>query len=237
MIFIPLIGKIAVKFVKIGDINLAINPETVIMTWIVIGVIIVLTYLATRGSALIPGRRQVLVESVVRAFDDILREGLDEDGRRFLPLVVTLFLFILMSNWMVLVPGLTSPTKDLNTCLGLGLLVFVISHFWAIRKKGIKKYLKGYFEPIWILFPSNVFSEIGKVLSHSFRLFGNIFAGGVIIGVVPIILVKLFSFWGVPLAIGSMPLLNAFFGVFIGGIQAFVFTMLAVSYISVLSSE
>ena len=215
--------------------EVTINPVTIMTTWGIIIFMIILGKILVYGLKEIPSRKQSLLEMIIEWFSEALEEAIGEEGRKFLPFIVTLFLFVLFCNWISLIPGLQSPTRDLNTCLGLGLLVMIVSHSNAIRKKGFVKYIKGYFEPLWILFPSNIFSEISRVLSHSFRLFGNIFAGGIIISLVPWVLVKLLNWWGVPLGVVAMPVLNAFFGLFIGAIQALVFTLLAVAYIGVLS--
>jgi F-type H+-transporting ATPase subunit a len=230
-------GQIITKTIYIPGLGLtfAFNPQTVVMSWLVILLIVLLIPFLTRSLRSIPSRRQVFLESLISWFDGVAKEALGEkDGRAFLPLILTLFLFILISNWFSVVPGLTSPTRDLNTCLGLGLLVFFISHIFSLKSSGLRRYLLRYFRPYWFMFPSNIFSEIGKVLSHSFRLFGNIFAGGIIISVIPAILIQLFKAFGIPLGVLGMPLVKAFFGLFIGGIQAFVFAMLALTYIAVL---
>lgn len=216
------------------DLWITINPTTLIMSGVVISVILIFACLVRTKLKTPPGRLQVVVELLFRWFDNVLEESMGKEGRKFLPFILSLFLFVLMSNWLATVPGMSAPTKDLNTCLGLGLLVFVVSHISAIRKKGVKGYIAAYFKPFWFLFPSNVFSELSKVLSHSFRLFGNIFAGGVVIAVVPVILIQLFKWLGIPLGLVTLPVVSAFFGFFIGGIQAFVFTILAVAYITVL---
>jgi F-type H+-transporting ATPase subunit a len=217
------------------DAEVTINPTTIITTWVIIIFMLILGKIAALKLNEVPSRRQSLLEVLIEWFQDTVNEAIgEEDGRKFLPFIATLFLFVLFCNWVNLIPRAQSPTRDLNTCLGLGLLVMAISHGFAIKKKGFLKYLKSYFKPLWILFPANVFSEISKVLSHSFRLFGNIFAGGIVIALVPWILVNLLNWWGVPLGIIFMPALNAFFGFFIGAIQAFVFALLAVAYIGVL---
>lgn len=230
------IGQIVTKTVIIPglDFSFTFNPQTVAMSWLAILGVFLLGFLSTRSLQPVPGRRQVFTESLIGWFDGMAKEALGHDGRTFLPLILTLFLFILVSNWFSVIPGLSSPTRDLNTCLGLGLVVFFTSHIWSIRVNGLRRYLGRYFQPYWFMFPSNIFSELGKVLSHSFRLFGNIFAGGIIIAVIPVILIQLFKTLGIPLGILGMPLIKAFFGLFIGGIQAFVFTMLALTYIAVL---
>ena len=115
------------------------------------------------------------------------------------------------------------PTKDINTTLGLGVMGFFIAHGTAIKVKGFKQYIKEYFEPMFFLMPLNVVGEVAKVISISFRLFGNIMGGSIIIVVVT------------HLAYGLVlpPFLYGFFGLFVGTVQAFVFTMLTLVYISV----
>lgn len=215
----------------------AINSATVISIALISLLIIGFCLWTARSLKKIPSRRQVALELIVELFDNLLKDGIGEDGRKFLPFIVSLFLFIFVSNWMGIIPRFAAPTRDMNVCVGLGLTVLAVAHISAIRKKGFSKYCQSYFQPMWALFPSNVFSEISKVLSHSFRLFGNIFAGGIVIGIVPAILWNIFKWWGLPINILSMPVVNAFFGLVLGGVQAFVFTLLAIAYIVVLRED
>jgi F-type H+-transporting ATPase subunit a len=120
-------------------------------------------------------------------------------------------------------PHLAEPTKDLNTPLGLGIMGFFIAHYAGIRAKGFKRYAKDYFEPIFLMAPLNMIGEIAKVVSISFRLYGNIMGGAIIVLVVSHLVYSLIL----------PPFLIAFFSLFIGTIQAFVFTMLTLVYISV----
>ena len=181
-------GELIRETINIFGVSFEYNPVTVVMTLVTMAVIIVSVVILKRGSGIYPRRGQCLLEAILLWFGGILKDSMGEDGEKFLPFIVTLFLFILVANWLNVIPGLSSPTKDLNTCLGLGLVVFFVSHINAIKTKGLLKYIKSYFEPFWFLFPSNVFSEASKVLSHSFRLFGNIFAGGVVISLLPFLL-------------------------------------------------
>lgn len=204
------------------------------MTLVAFGVVLVLGRAFSLRLQPVPGRRQALGEMLILSFDDMISQSLGREGRQFLPLILTLFLFVLVSNWMTVIPFLNGPTRDLNTTLALALIVLVVAHSSAIKKKGFARYIRAYFEPFWFMFPSNVFSEVSKTASHAFRLFGNVFAGGVVIAVVPVILWQLFKWFGFGLSLVVMPGLNGFFGIFIGGVQAFVFAMLALAYISVL---
>ena len=132
-------------------------------------------------------------------------------------------MFLLLSNWLGIIPHLEEPTKDLNTPLSFGLMGFFIAHHAGIKAKGLKRYLLDYCEPMFIMAPLNIIGELAKVISISFRLFGNIMGGAIIILVVSYLTYSIIT----------PPFLNAFFGAFVGTIQAFVFTMLTVVYIAV----
>jgi len=204
--------------------KLVFNRETLIMTWIVMGALIVFGFLATRKRGILPNPLQVVAELFVGTFHDLTKDALDEKMvKKYFPLICALFMFLLFSNWLGMIPKLSEPTKDLNTPLSLGLMGFVIAHYSGIRAKGLKRYLKEYCEPIIFLAPLNIIGEIAKVVSISFRLYGNILGGAIIILVVSYLIYSILL----------PPLLIAFFSLFIGTIQAFVFTMLTLVYISV----
>jgi F-type H+-transporting ATPase subunit a len=202
---------------------LVFNTETIFMTWIVMGSLILFGFLATRKIAFVPNPFQVVAELLVKSFYDLTEDALGTDRvKAYFPLICNLFLFLLLCNWLGIIPFLSEPTKDLNTPLSLGIIGFFIAHYSGIKAKGLKEYLKAYCEPIFFMAPLNVVNELAKVVSISFRLFGNIMGGGIIILVVSHLVYSLIL----------PPLLILFFGVFVGAIQAFVFTMLTLVYIS-----
>ena len=218
------IGKVSHWVFYLGDTRLVVNNHTLIMTWVVIGFTLLFAWLATRERKMVPGPWQMVAELLVQMFKELVRDALgDAYEERYFPLICALFIFLLLCNWVGIVPGLEEPTKDLNTTLGLGLMGFVIAHGTAIKVKGLKTYIKEYFEPMFFLAPLNVVGEIAKVISISFRLFGNIMGGSIIILVVSHLI------WGLLLP----PFLYGFFGLFVGTVQAFVFMMLTLVYISV----
>jgi F-type H+-transporting ATPase subunit a len=218
------IGKVSQWVFYLGDTRLVVNNHTLIMTWVVIGFTLLFALLATRSRKMVPGAWQMIAELLVQMFKELVRDALgDAYEERYFPLICALFIFLLLCNWIGIVPGLEEPTKDLNTTLGLGLMGFVIAHGTAIKVKGLKTYIKEYFEPMFFLAPLNVVGEIAKVISISFRLFGNIMGGSIIILVVSHLI------WGLLLP----PFLYGFFGLFVGTVQAFVFMMLTLVYISV----
>jgi F-type H+-transporting ATPase subunit a len=166
-----------------------------------------------------------------------------ERNRAFLPLIATLFIFLLLANFMGFLPTnlFEEPTADINCTLALGTMGMAIATACGIRAKGAWGYIEELFGPMWsqegatggakiagklsglFFFPLNVIGEMSKIVSISFRLFGNIIGGSIIIIVVSTLV------YHVALPIG----LDLFFIFFVGAIQAFVFTMLTLTYIAV----
>lgn len=220
-----------------------INTTTVWVTWAIMFLLIFAGLKTTSNLKKVPGRLQALMELFTEAFAKICSDTLGDKGKIFMPYVSTLFLFILLSNWTGILPAfpfhieIEEPTRDLNTTLGLGIISFLVSHLAAIKYRGIKSYIASYFDP-WIevggfkipnvaFMPLNVVGELGKMVSHSFRLYGNILGGAIIIQVIS----NLTRYIALPIG------LNFFFGLFVGAVQAFVFAMLALTYIAVLVEE
>jgi len=204
--------------------NMTFNLETIFMTWIVMAILITFGFLATRKIDFLPNPFQVAGELFVSMFYDLTKDALDEEkAEKYFPLICTLFMFLLISNWLGMFPHLAEPTKDLNTPLSLGVLGFILAHHAGIKEKGFKAYAKEYAEPMFFMAPLNVIGELAKVVSISFRLYGNILGGAIIILVVSYLIYSVFL----------PPFLILFFSLFIGTIQACVFTMLTRAYISV----
>ena len=108
--------------------GLTFNVETLYMTWLTMAVILLLAFLATRSLKLVPSGWQNLIEIVITALHEQIDATMGERGRMLAPMMIALFLFLLVANWIGLVPTLSSPTNDLNTTLGLALLVVVMLH-------------------------------------------------------------------------------------------------------------
>jgi len=218
------LGKIYQLIITIGDWRLVFNLDTILMTWITISVLLVFGALAARKRSAVPGRLQILGELVIGAFYGLTEDALGKRlAPKYAPLICALFMFVVVSNWLGIIPHLHEPTKDLNTPLSLGLMGFCIAHYAGIKTKGLKEYSKAYIDPMFFMLPLNLIGEIAKVVSISFRLFGNIMGGSIII-----LVVSYLSF-----SLVLPPFLLAFFGLFVGTVQAFVFTMLTLVYISV----
>lgn len=218
------LGRIHQLIIPVFGYDMAFNLEVILMTWIAFALIGGLGFLSARKRSMVPDAMQVFGELFVSNLYKLTEDALDKElAKKYGPLICALFLFLLVSNWLGIVPHLDEPTKDLNTPLSLGVMGFVIAHAAGIRKKGFKNYASEYFQPIFFMAPLNIIGELAKIVSISFRLFGNIMGGSIII------LVVSYLTWSVLLP----PFLYAFFGMFVGTIQAFVFTMLTVVYISV----
>lgn len=218
------LGRLHQLIIPVFGHNITINLEVVIMTWIVFALLIVLGLFASYKRKILPRPLQALGELIVSLLYGLTEDALGKElAKTYAPLICALFMFLLLSNWLGIIPHLEEPTKDLNTTFGLGIMGFFIAHYAGIKSKGFKAYIKEYFQPIFFMMPLNVIGELAKIVSISFRLFGNIMGGSIIILVVSHLIYSLVL----------PPFLYAFFGLFVGTIQAFVFTMLTVVYISV----
>ena len=218
------LGIVHQLIIPVFGYKITLNLEVIVMTWIVFVLLIIFGFLTSFKRKMVPRSLQVLAELLVSQFYKLTEDALDKErARTYGPLICALFMFLLLANWLGIIPYLQEPTKDLNTPLSLGVLGFVIAHWAGIKSKGFKQYAREYFQPIFFMMPLNVIGELAKIISISFRLFGNVMGGSIII------LVVSYLTYSVVLP----PFLNAFFGLFVGTIQAFVFTMLTVVYISV----
>jgi len=224
------LGEKLIMTLKLGGFKLSFDLITLIVSWIVMLILIVGALLLRRGLRGLeegPTRRQALLEMAIGTLQRQFGEGFQsrELGTRLFPLVATILLFVLFSNWISIIPGFTSPTADLNVTISLGLMVFFLSHYWGMRQKGFFNYAKGFIEPK-MLFPLSLFlnfaSEMAKPISHSFRLFGNVLGGGILIAIVAQFM---------PLVVPMV--FQAIYGLFIGAVQALVFAFLAVVYINI----
>ncbi len=217
------LGKIHQLVFNIFGYQATFNLEAMLMTWIVICFLLFFGWACSSRRSMIPNRFQVVGELLVSKLYELTEDAMGKElARTYSPLVCALFLFLVLCNWIGILPHLEEPTKDLNTPLSLGLMGFAIAHYVGIKSKGFKAYIKEYFEPMFFMMPLNLIGELAKIISISFRLFGNIMGGSIII------LVVSYLTYNVILP----PFLNAFFGFFVGAIQAFVFTMLTIVYIS-----
>ena len=217
------LGVVHQLIVNIAGYDIAFNLEVMLYTWIVIALLLLFGWVSTHRRTIVPGRFQVVGELLVNAIQTLAEDAMGKKlAKTYGPLVTALFMFLLLCNWIGIIPHMEEPTKDLNTPLSMGIMGVAIANYVGIRTKGIKAYIKEYFEPMFFMAPLNIIDQLSKVVSISFRLFGNIMGGSIIILVVSHLTYSLLL----------PPFLNAFFGLFVGAIQAFVFTMLTIVYIS-----
>ena len=219
------LGEIHQLIIPLPGYMVTINLEVLVMTAIVVLLALSFGFAAGRKQGLLPGPLQIIGEAVVTQFYGLTEEALGKThAKTYSPLICALFIFLLLSNWLGIVPHLEEPTKDLEYTAEPG--NYGVCHRplrRASKSKGFKGYMKSYFQPFFLMMPLNVIGEVAKIVSISFRLFGNIMGGAIIILVVSYLTYNVFL----------PPFLNAFFGLFVGTIQAFVFTMLTMVYISV----
>ena len=200
--------------------GMTFNWETLCMTWLTMAIVLIIAFLAVRNLSLVPRGWQNVIEMVVEGLQAQMKGTMGKGGMFLAPFIISLFMFLLVSNWLGLIPGMASPTNDLNTTLGLALLVIVMVHVLGVARKG-GHYIGHFFKPTPIFVIINAIEEIAKPITLSFRLFGNILAGEILI----IILLKLMPIW--------MPVPSVIwlaFSIFIGAVQAFIFTMLSMAY-------
>ena len=210
--------------------NLKLHGQVFITSWFVIALLVTVSIAATRNIQQIPSGIQNFMEYALEFLRDLAKNQMGEkEYRPWVPFVGTLFLFIFVANWSgALVPWklirlpegeLAAPTSDINTTVAFALLTSLAYFYAGFSKKGLVGYFSGYAQPTPILLPFRVLEDFIKPLSLSFRLFGNILADELVVGVL-VLLVPLF----VPLPVMAL-------GLFTSAIQALIFATLAAAYI------
>jgi F-type H+-transporting ATPase subunit a len=195
---------------------------TLVNTWIVMGLLVILCWLATRKVVvtMAPSRWQNALEVVVGTIRRQIREISQDEPGRYIPFVGTMFLLIATANVLSIIPGYDPPTGSLSTAAALAACVFIAVPAYAIARKGVRSYLRQYIRPSPIMLPFNIIGEFSRTLALAVRLFGNIMSGTMIVGVL-ISLTPLF-----------FPVVMRAFGLLIGLIQAYIFAVLAMVYIA-----
>ena len=209
--------------VTVGGIQF--NTDTIRNTLIVCAILIV-GALILRSQLRVgrPSQLQNIVEAIVEYIGNLTAETLQGRNIALGPLAVTLFTFLLISNWIGLIPGFKSPTNDWNTTLALALMTFVLVEYFSISKRGVGGFLKHLFlTPPY--FPLSIIDELAKPITLSFRLYFNIFVGELLLSLI-VVLIPTWLSW-LPGAAWTL------FSLFIGGVQAFIFTVLTVSYVAI----
>jgi F-type H+-transporting ATPase subunit a len=203
-------------------------PDFIVMALLILVAVALLSLLfRSRLSVENPGKVQILLEDALSFVYGMLDDNIGPKGRRYLPVVGGLFLFILIGNLMGLVPGLMAPTSNINVTLGCALTVFVYYQFHGFKEQGVIGYIRHFVAPpgapIWIApiyFPIEIISHFSRVLSLSVRLFGNIFGEELVI----LIIASLVPF--------IVPLPMMALGIVTASLQAFIFAMLTTIYLA-----
>lgn len=189
-------------------------PTSVVVTWGIMAFLMILTLIFVRNLKMVPTGSQVYVEAVVGFINDFFEDILGEEGKRYIPYLGTVTIYIACANLIGII-GLTPPTKDLNVTAGLAIMSIILIEYSGIHAKGKKGYLKSFAEPMAILAPINLLEIFIRPLSLCMRLFGNILGGFVVMELIKI----------VAPAIVPIPF-SFYFDVFDGLIQAYVFVFL-----------
>ena len=193
---------------------------TVLTTWGIMLALLLVCGLGTRRPATPPGRAQVVLEGIVMTIEQAIAEVLPEYAPRLLPLIGTLWIFLVVANLVGVIPGLHSPTGDLSLTAALALVVFLAVHWYGIRVHGLRRYLRHYLEPNPLLLPFHVVSEVSRTLALAVRLFGNMFSLEM-----AALLVLLVAGFLVPVPVLLLHIVEAL-------VQAYIFGMLALIYIA-----
>ncbi len=214
-----------------------IDIDTILFTWLVLLLIVILVLLGrwslSRPDS-IPG---YLAQAYVRSFVNMITQSLEYFNYRYFAFIASLFTFIFLCNILIILPYGEEPTKNINTTLALALVSFAYVQKESIKAHGLWGYIKEFFKPFFIFFPLEVLGKLATIVSLSFRLFGNIFGGSIIS-----------TMWHSAIAgsilgqiagtlMGVSIIIMLFFGLFEGLIQAFVFSILTLTYLSMATAQ
>lgn len=202
--------------------------STIVVQWVVIALLALIAYLSTRNLKKVPDKKQTVVEIVIDSINKLVKENMGESYKNFVPYIGTLAIYILILNLSGLV-GAAVPTEDINVTAGLAAITFFVLQANSIKRNGIKEYFLGYGRPIPIILPINIMERVALPVSLCLRLFGNMTAGGVIIGMI-------YGAMG-HFAFGAPIIAHAYFDVFDGSIQMVIFVMLTMINIKTIAEE
>lgn len=209
-------------FEAIGLGHFAHAYPHVIYSWFVILLLIFFAVLATRKIEMIPTKAQNFFEILISGMEEFMVDITGEEGRWFFPIIATIFIYIATCNLLGLVPGFYPPTASINTTAACAIPVFLFTHFIGIKYHGIR-YIKHFLGPVWwlipIILPIELIGHMARILSLSFRLFGNITGHELVLAILFMLAGAFFA----PLPIMAM-------GIFVALVQAFVFFLLSIMY-------
>jgi F-type H+-transporting ATPase subunit a len=161
---------------------------TVVSTWIMVVVLALLAFVASTKIRQTPSRWQATLEWGLDALHHMLEEVTGGSGERYLPLVATVAIFVLVANLMSALPLVEAPTADINTPFALAVIVFFSVHYYGIRSMGVGAYLGKFAQPVVVLLPINILEHFTRTLSLTIRLFGNMMSHQIIVAIIFLIL-------------------------------------------------
>ena len=225
----------------------AVSAPILINTWIVLGVLLTLIIIARYCLRIHNSLGAYVVKSIIKSLKQLIEQSLGTFVYRYYLFIGSLFIFIITCNLIALIPYVEEPTQDLNTTLALGIIAFLYVQKEIIKIHGFWAYVKEYFAPVKIFFPLNLLigcallplkllSEGASIISLAFRLFGNIFGGAIIIKIARKAVGSSLLYNTVGTFLGFNLLLTGFFIIFEGFLQAFVFSILTLTNISMATS-
>jgi F-type H+-transporting ATPase subunit a len=203
--------------IQLGPIGIT---NTVVTTWVILALIWLLVWLATRRLHDAPGALQTALEGIVTTIGDAIEEVAPKQSRHIMPFVGSLWIFLVIANLSGLIPGAHSPTRDLSATAALAFLVFLSTHWFGIRIRGWRRYLRHYLAPSPILLPFHLISEVTRTVALAVRLFGNIMSLEM-----AALLILLVAGFLAPVPILMLHIIEAL-------VQAYIFGMLALIYVA-----
>lgn len=201
---------------QIGPVPIA---RAVVTTWAIMGLLVLVSWLGFRRAEVEGGPLQTSLEIVVETIASQIRDIVGKPNAPFVPLLATLFLFLIFANLSAALPGVKAPTAHIETPAALAVVVFLSTHYFGIRARGLGGYLRHYTQPSLLLTPLNVLSELTRTFSLMVRLFGNMMSHELVITIIAVLAGLL------------VPIPFLLLGIMIGIIQAYIFTVLASVYI------
>ena len=212
---------------------LKLNALTIKNTWAVLFILLIVSCILRMFLYRKKSMVHFLVTSGLYSSIELVTQALGKFIYAHFACITALFIYIVLCNTIALIPWLDEPTKDLNTTFALGCIAFFYKEFYTIKVHGFGTYIKEFFHPFFIMFPLNVVGHFSKIISISFRLFGNIFGGSVIVHIYQSAIAGSIIWELLGIVSGLNLIMTLFFILFEGIIQAFVFTMLSLTYLAI----